>query len=595
MCGFAGLIQRHPDEDAARRFRALARASLAKRGPDDFRSETIDGVELIHARLSIIDLAAGQQPMVDDQGAIAFNGEIYNHADLHLPGVTYRTHSDTEVLLKGLNAKGMAFLRQADGMYAFAYYDRRARKLYLARDLFGIKPAYYVLKPGVFAFSSTIPALMAYSDKRINEQGYLEFYHGRGARGAHTLFDDVHEVAPGQVAIYDLATHTVSVETWEERQMSPLTTLSEAELIDRLDEVMNLSIQRHLVSDVPVASLLSGGIDSGLTTAIAARYVPDLACFSIGFKDKRYDESPYSSAIAKRYGLRHFIKMVDGEDLIGMLEDWPVIAEDASAEPASVMRYLVAQYARDNGFKVVLSGEGADEFFGGYNQYRRFQLALRYGAIGRLFPFAGALAKATLGSRTRLIHYIGQMTGKPAFHGGSMIFEPYLFKDMFRGDIGPLPTATTLREALFLDQRHRLADDLLTITDRSTMHASIEARVPFITRYVADFATSLGDDMLIRDGRQKYLLRQLAHRYLPADCIERPKVGFDMPLGRWLRTDLRPLVEATLASTWQKDFLRPGAMEGIVAAHMAGKADFADKIWAFITLDRNINALRAMH
>lgn len=595
MCGFSGMVQRQPDEAAARRFRTLARQSLARRGPDDFRSETVDGVELLHARLSIIDIAHGQQPMVDHDGAIVFNGEIYNHADLHVPGAEYHTRSDTEVLLKGLDREGIDFLGRADGMFAFAYYDRRHRKIYLARDLFGIKPAYYTLKPGVFAFSSTIPALMAFSDKRINPAAYLEFYLGRGARGANTLFDDVHEVAPGHVAIYDLDSHTISVKAWETRGQSPLATAPEAELVDQLDGLMHQSIRRHLIADVPVASLLSGGIDSGLTTAIAAQYVPDLACFSIGFHDKRYDESPYSSAIARKYGLRHFVKFVDGQDLVGMLEDWPTIADDASAEPASVMRYLVAQHARDHGFKVVLSGEGADEFFGGYNQYRRFQLACRFSPFGRLLPFAGVLAKATLWPRTRLTHYILQSTSTPAYRGTSMIFEPYLFSSVFKNDPGPLPAASNLRDALFLDQKYRLADDLLTITDRSTMHASIEARVPFITRYVADFATSLDENMLIRGGKQKYILRQLAHRYLPADCIERPKVGFDMPLGHWLRNELRPLVEDTLASTWQKDFLKPGAMERIVATHMAGKADFADKIWAFITLERNINALRTMH
>lgn len=595
MCGLAGLVLKHPSAEKALQFRATALRSLGRRGPDDFSHDTIDGVELIHTRLSIIDLYHGRQPMQDSRGALVYNGEIYNHADLHIAGVSYATTSDTEVLLKGLNHDGLEFLKRADGMFACAYLDRRARKIYLIRDLFGIKPLYFILKPDAFAFASTLPALMAFSDKRINPQGYLEFYLGRGARGAHTLFDDVHEVAPGQAIVYDMDSHVLTTTEWERRVLPELRQASEADLLAELDQLMHLSIQRHLVSDVPVACLLSGGIDSGLVTAIAAKYVPDLACFSIGFRDQRYDESPYSEAIARRYGLRHFVKFVDGDDLVGMLEDWPTIADDASAEPASVMRYLVAQFARDSGFKVVLSGEGADEFFGGYNQYRRFQRSLTFGSVGRLSPCVGSLAQRWLWPRTRLAHYLTQLTRAPAYFGTSMIFEPYLLKEIFTGDIGELPQAKTLREALFLDQRYRLADDLLTITDRATMHASIEARVPFITRYVADFAGSLDDSMLIRSGKQKYLLRQLALRYLPHDCVERPKVGFDMPLGRWLRNELRPMVEDILATTWQRDFLKPGAMETVVAAHMSGKADFADKIWAFITLERNIRALRAIH
>lgn len=595
MCGIAGIVQKEQNPERSLRFRASALRSLGRRGPDDFRFGEYAGAELIHTRLSIIDLLAGQQPMEDDRGAIAFNGEIYNHADLHLPAEEYHTHSDTLVLLKGLGREGLPFLDRADGMFAFGYVSKKNRQIWLGRDAFGIKPVYYVLKPDVFAFSSTLPALMPLSDKRINPHGYLQFYFGRGARGANTLFDDIHEVPPGHVAIYDMDSHSIRVERWFHRPEIAVSTAGESELLDRLDEVLNASVRRHLVSDVPVATLLSGGIDSSLVTAIAAKSVPDLACFSIGFRDKRYDESPYSEAVARRYGLRHFVKFVDGNDLVGMLEDWPTIADDASAEPASVMRYLVARYAHDSGFKVVLSGEGADEFFGGYNQYYRFTLALKYGWLGRLLPFAGPLARRLLWPRTRLIHYIGQMTEKPAYTGTSMIFEPWLLREVFKIDIGPLPCASTLRDALFLDQAIRLPDDLLTITDRATMHASIEARVPFISRPVADFAASLPDHLIINGKKQKYLLRQLALRYIPAECVERPKVGFDMPLGRWLREDLRPLVEETLRTTWQREFLVPGAMERIIAAHMAGKADFADKIWAFITLERNVNALRAMN
>ncbi|MCA0424817.1 MAG: asparagine synthase (glutamine-hydrolyzing) [Proteobacteria bacterium] len=595
MCGIAGLVQRQPSEARSIRFRSAALRSLGRRGPDDFRFGDYAGAEMIHTRLSIIDLMAGQQPMEDEKGALAFNGEIYNHADLHIPGIDYPNHSDTLVLLRGLGVEGVPFLDKADGMFAFGYLNKAKRKLYLARDAFGIKPVYYILKPEAFAFSSTIPALMTLSDKNINPQGYYQFYVGRGARGANTLFDDVHEVPPGHVAIYDLDSHSITVERWYNRPDIAVSDAPEAELLDRLDAILNFSIRRHLVSDVPVAALLSGGIDSGLTTAIASKYVENLACFSIGFRDKRYDESPYSEAIARKFGLRHFVKFVDGNDLVGMLESWPIIADDASAEPASVMRYLVARYAHDNGFKVVLSGEGADEFFGGYNQYYRFQLAQAANRIGRFVPFLAPLARQLLWPRTRLIHYIGQAVADPRYTGTSMVFEPFLLKEVFRDDIGPLPSAGTLRDALFLDQTYRLPDDLLTITDRATMHASIEARVPFITRYVADFAASLPDNMIVNGKKQKYLLRQLALRYLPAECVERPKVGFDMPLGRWLRNELRPLVEETLATTWQRDFLKSGAMEKVVAAHMSGKADFADKIWAFITLERNVNALRAIN
>ncbi len=595
MCGFAGLVQRFPNEDKADRFRALARQSLAKRGPDAFDTATIGPVELIHARLSIIDVASGHQPMQDTAGAIAYNGEIYNHAELKQPNTNYQTRSDTEVLLKGLNTQGTDFLNGCDGMFAFAYYNKAQRKIYLARDAFGIKPVYFIAKPETFAFSSTIPALMAFSDKTINSAAYMQFYASRAARGANTIFSDVIEVPPGHVAVFDLDTFTVVVRKWLKQDAIAVTRRSEPELLEELDALLHFAVKRHLVSDVPVASLLSGGIDSGLLTAIAAQHVPDLACFSIGFQDKRYDESAYAQAVARKYGLRHFVKFVNGDDLVGMMEDWPTIADDASAEPASVMRYLVAQFARDSGFKVVLSGEGADEFFGGYHQYYRFKLAKQLNSIGRYFPFVGKIARDVLWPNSRLVHHLLQVTGTPAYTGTSMIFEPHMMAETFAGYANDLPSASTLKDALFLDQKYRLPDDMLTITDRSTMHASIEARVPFITRYVADFAASLDENMIIQGRHKKHLLRQLALKYLPAECVTRRKVGFDMPLGSWLRNELRPMVEETLATTWQREYLRPGAMEKIVAAHMSGKADFADKIWAFITLERNVKALRAMN
>ena len=519
MCGFAGLVLREPNEDVAQRFRALALKSLARRGPDATGTARFGAVELIHTRLSIIDLATGQQPMADEDGAIAFNGEIYNHADLHLPGVAYRTHSDTEVLLKGMNQVGIDFLARADGMFAFAHLDHRRRTLTLVRDPFGIKPVYYLSRKDVFAFSSTLPALMVFSEKRINREGYLQFYMARAPRGANTIFEDIREVEPGHAVEFNLDTFAITVKRWEQPRDIAVSARSEADLIEDLDAVLHASVKRHLIADVPVATLLSGGIDSGLLTAIAAKYVPDLACFSIGFTDKRYDESPYSAAIAKKYGLRHFIKFVNGEDLVGMMADWPTIADDVSAEPASVMRYLCAQFARESGFKVVLSGEGADEFFGGYNQYRRFQLARKLGGLGRLAGFAPGLVRSLAWEKTRLVHYLRMMTADPRYHGTSMIFEPYLMGEVFTGAMIDYPTVSTLREALFLDQRHRLPDDLLTITDRSTMHASIEARVPFITRSVADFAASLPETLIIRGDKQKYLLRQLALRYLPHEAV----------------------------------------------------------------------------
>jgi asparagine synthase (glutamine-hydrolysing) len=595
MCGIAGLVQRRRSPQVSERFAALALKHLARRGPDDARTWSDGTVDLVHTRLSIIDIAGGAQPMADDDGVIVFNGEIYNYNELRRPGTNYRTRSDTEVLMRGVAAEGTAFLDRLDGMFAFAYLDKRRGKLVLARDYFGIKPLYYLHDGERFAFASTMHPLMMFSRKDINRTALIEYYMLRGARGANTLFTDLHELPAGACAEFDLNTFALTVRPWHRPRPVVPRRRSEPELLDELDATMQLAVRRHLVSDVPVATLLSGGVDSGIVTAIAAKYAPDIAAFSIGFRDPKFDESGYSQAVARAHGLRHFVQFCDERDFTRLVETWPTTVDDPVADPSSAMVYLVSQFARDCGFKVVLTGEGADEFFGGYKQYFRFELARRLSAVGRLVPFLADFAAARMPHATRHVHFLRQATRAPAFGGTSMIFEPHLAGEIFDGEIPAIPHVGTLREALLLDQRQRLADDILGVKDRATMQASIEARVPFVTRYVAEFAHTLEDDMLIKGFVCKYLLKKLAERYIPRACIYRSKMGFDLPIGAWFRGSLRDFVFDTMRATWQREFLRPGAMEKIVDWHMSGRANLADKIWAFVLLDQNVRAMRAIH
>jgi len=595
MCGIAGLVQRQRSPAISARFASLALKHLARRGPDDQGTWSDNAVDLVHTRLSIIDVAGGAQPMEDDDGVIVFNGEIYGYNELRRPEINYRTRSDTEVLMRGVAREGTAFLDTIDGMFAFAYLDKRRDKIILARDYFGIKPLYYLHDGERFAFASTMHPLMMFSRKDVNRTALLEYYMLRGARGANTMFEDVHELPAGTCAEFDLKTFALTVRPWHAPRPVAARRRSEAELLDELDATLHLAVRRHLVSDVPVATLLSGGVDSGIVTAIAAKYAPDIAAFSIGFRDPKCDESPYAQAVARAYGLRHFVQFCDERDFTRLVETWPTTVDDPVADPSSAMVYLVSQFARDCGYKVVLTGEGADEFFGGYKQYFRFELARRLNGVGRFVPFLADFAAARMPHATRHVHFLRQLTRAPAFHGTGMIFEPHLAGEIFHGEVPATPSADTLREALQLDQRQRLVDDILGLKDRATMHASIEARVPFVTRYVAEFAHSLEEDMLVNGFVCKYLLKKLAERYIPRHCIYRPKIGFDLPIGDWFRGSLRDFVFDTLRSTWQREFLRPGAMEKIVDWHMSGRANLADKIWAFVLLDQNVKAMRAIH
>jgi len=598
MCGIAGLALRQPDAPLAAKFERLAFTHLARRGPDGRGSATLDcggaRVHLFHTRLSIIDIEGGAQPMSDSHGALVYNGEIYNFQDLRDPGFNYSTRSDTEVLLHGLADEGLDFLRRTDGMFAFAWVDERRRKLYVVRDAFGIKSAYVCRTGEAIAFASSLPPLMALSRKQVDPDALASYYTSRGMRGASTIFDDIAEVRPGCALVFDLDDWTCQEVRWAPERAASRRNASDDELADELEEILDRAVKRHLISDVPVAVLLSGGIDSGLMTALAAKHNPQLSAFTIGFCDEKFDESPYAAAVARKYGLKHSVRYCEDKDFVGLIEDWPLVLDDAVANPSSVLLYAVSQFARDAGHKVLLAGEGADELFGGYHQQWRFALARHVNRFARPLSFLARALEKHAPHRTRLIHNAHQITGEGLYHGASMVIEPWLALEIFAAPPETPPAAATLREAVLLDQDRRLPDDMLTAADRATMHASVEARVPFVSREVVDFAASLDERHLISGLKQKALLRKVARRHIPAMCIDRRKVGFDLPLSRWFRTSLRePLLDA-LSSTWQTPYFKPGAMERLVSWHLSGRANIPDKLWAFWMLENNVRKLRAI-
>ena len=596
MCGLAGLALRKWDPDFAGAYVAAAAKYLARRGPDGFNCKRVTPeLVLTQARLSIIDLEGGTQPMSDAHGDIVYNGEIYNYRELKESGVAYQTSSDTEILLKGLNDHGTDFLNRIDGMFAFAHYDRHTRRLTLGRDQFGIKPLYYFADQTRIAFASRLQPLMLLSEKIIHKKALAEYYFTRACRGANTIFTDIIEVLPGEAIIFDLDSFTIiDKRIWAAPHVPRRDQRDEGEALHALERAMRLSVDRHLVADVPVASLLSGGVDSSLITALAAQRRPDMSAFSIGFYNKAFDESHYAAAVCQKYKIRHHVRYCDSGEFTGALAEWPEVMDDVVADPSAVMLYIVAQFARDMGFKVALSGDGADELFGGYNQYYRFQLALRLNAYARHFPWAADIVRSLTHNQSRYVHFARMATRDPNYYGTGMIFEPHLIHHLVESEGILAEKRGNLTDAIELDLHHRLPDDMLTRTDRATMHASIEARVPFLTRYVGEVSWSLSEDLLIRGRQQKYLLKRLAEKYVPSECIYRPKMGFDLPLADWFRRDMKPFVCDTLAATWQAEYLLPGAMEGIVDDHLARRNNNADKIWAFVLLEGNVQHLRAI-
>lgn len=593
MCGIAGLIQKFPNPEIRDIFVATAQSALRSRGPDAQTAVTYhDCVTLIHTRLAIIDVEGGSQPIADEQGAIILNGEIYNYADLRHPADTYKTHSDTEVLLKGLHRQGIDFLQQADGMFAFAHYDFATRVLVLARDRFGIKPLYIYQDDEIFAFSSTLAPLMLFSKRRINTQALQDYYLFRAARAPHTIFDDIQELDAGQYRQFDVGNFALQrPKRWLPAFLPSRHITKEPEALELLDEAMKTSIKRHLVSDVPVGTFLSGGVDSSLITALAAQHNPALSAFTLGFTDAQFDESAYASSVCKNLGIRHHVLRADSRVFIDIFEKWASIQDDVVADPSALMLYKISEHAREAGFKVLLSGEGADELFAGYNQHFRFSLATRFAPIGQYLSFIPKILNAVNPEKTRRLQYAHQMTDTREFYGTGMIFEPYSARTLFSSATIPHPVAHTLSDALLHDQQYRLPNDLLTRTDRATMGASIEARVPFLCAGVQEAANSISTDLLLKGRLQKALLKKYAERYVPHTCIYRPKVGFDLPLAHWLRNEMKPLVQDTLMSTWQKPYFKENVLETVIDTHFNHRNNNADKIFAFLLLERNVNYL----
>jgi asparagine synthase (glutamine-hydrolysing) len=597
MCGIAGLFfKRKPNPGLLGAFAHAVQTLQSDRGPDDFGAICVsDHLYFFHNRLAIIDPGRARQPMEDARGVITFNGEIYNFAELRLPDETYRLSSDTEVLLKGLNRQGVSFFEHTHSMFGVGYYDRQTAEILLGRDRMGIKQVYYIDTDEIFAFASTLKPLMQFSAGETDDDAVVDYYLNRAIKAPRTLFRDIRELEAGSVLRFDTRAGRISsVERWWSPAHVERTVGDETESLAEVDRLLRRAVDYRLVSDVPVGAYLSGGVDSSLLVAIASEVAPRLETFSVAMADQRLDESHHARAVADRYGLKHHVIIAEPETFLGDVEEWALIQDDIVADPSALMLHRLSKFARDAGFKVMLSGEGADEAFCGYNAQFRYALSLRYHPFFRTLRPAAGMIDRLLADRSKLRQFAGQLITGPSYYGVAMIFEPVILKRLFKRGLEQPRSVGSLSEALHLDIRDRLPNDLLTRTDRATMSASIEARVPFLSHELVSYSLGLSEDLLVKGHTQKYLLKKLAERYVPKSNIYRRKVGFDLPLADWLRGPLKPKFDSLLASSWQGDLIDLGFIEQIAASHQAGTIDASDKLWAFMMLELNRQALLAL-
>jgi asparagine synthase (glutamine-hydrolysing) len=600
VCGICGIASTN-SSGITDRVAAMS-ATLVHRGPDSSGEFSDEGVALAARRLSIIDLQTGDQPVANENGTVHVvqNGEIYNYRELRREleraGHSFRTQGDTEVLLHLYEEHGDRFAERLRGMFAIAIWDVSHRRLVLARDRFGIKPLYYRHADNELAFASELRALPRGEIDLDALEAFLAF---NSIPAPLTIFREIRKLPPGHLLI------------WEDRRLelrrfarpAPLEELredEEAELVEELRSRLRDSVRAHLVSDVPVGVLLSGGVDSAFLAALAAEESSEpLRTFSIGFEERSFDELAGARLVAERYGTEHreLVLRPDAALLLPALAD---AFDEPFADSSALPTYLVSQLAA-NDVKVALSGEGGDELFGGYYTYAADLLAERVGGLARLArPLVERLptssSRASFDYKAKRFVRAAHLPSLERHHGWKEIFSPGLRAeltgrssafdpvDILRDRYRETEGADELARLQDVDLGIYLVDDLLVKTDRASMAHSLEARVPYLDTVVTNLALALPTRHKIRGLSKKVLLRKAAAPLLPREIVHGKKRGFSIPAAAWLRGELEPFARETLSrETLQRQgYFRPEVVTRLLDDHVAGREDRSRQLWGLL-------------
>ncbi len=608
MCGICGIVSSggRPDLGAVRRMNG----TIVHRGPDDEGLFDSGPVALAARRLSIIDLAHGHQPIASEDGSVVVvqNGEIYNYRELkrELEGKGHRfaTECDTEVLVHLYEEHGEAFVERLRGMFAIALWDERRRRLLLARDRFGIKPLYYRHAGGELSFASELKAMLEQPgfSRQIDPEALAAYLAFNSIPAPLTIFAEARKLPQGHVLTWEDG----RVEQFRYARPGPPPAAeqrrgSATELAAELREVLSDSIRAHLVADVPVGVLLSGGVDSGGITALASAHSEQpLKSFSIGFEEAGFDELERARLVARQYGTDHH-ELVLRPDAVELFPKLVEAFDEPFGDSSALPTYLVSELAASE-VKVALSGEGGDELFGGYYTYVADLLAPR---IGRLAALAAPLAeRLPSGDRRVGFDYKAKRFARAAHlppleahHAWKEIFSPTTRAallgarnpawdpvDLYRERYAETAGAEPLARLQDVDLGIYMVDDLLVKTDRSSMAHSLETRVPFLDQKVAEFAFSLPRPLRVRGFAKKRLLRQALAPLLPKEVVGGRKQGFSVPVAAWLRGPLEPFAREVLsaANLESQGCLDPATVRGVLDAHATGREDLSRQLWGLI-------------
>ena len=571
MCGIAGIVAQRDQPVFAEELHAMC-AAMVSRGPDDEGRFVGEGAGLAMRRLSIIDLETGHQPVSNEDASIwvVLNGEIYNYrqlrSELEQRGHQFSTSTDTEVIVHLYEERGDDCVHALRGMFAFAIWDERRRRLLLARDRLGIKPLYYGTMAGRFVFASELKALLQLPeiDRRLNWEAVAHLLAYGTTPANESIVEGIHKLEPGHRLRLESRREPV-VERYWELQFQPDRRRSEEETIEELRAKLREAVRYHLVSDVPVGAFLSGGIDSSAVVASMAMMATGrIKTFSIGFREQEFDELPYARLVAQRFGTDHH-ELVLEPDVLDLLDHFAWDLDEPFGDASAIPTYMVSRLAGQQ-VKVALSGDGGDELFGGYDRYVVEARDRRARFLPATIRTLLARTSAVLPEDTRgkqYLEYLSKPDGERYLHA-STLFRPDHLRDLLTGEareqvLAAQPERPRLDRlagwdghwlSALQDQdfRYYLPLDILTKVDRMSMAHSLEARVPLLDHPFVEFAATIPADWKWHRGRTKYIFVKALRGLLPDEILDRSKKGFGVPLNRWFRGPLRPLVRELLLS-----------------------------------------------
>jgi asparagine synthase (glutamine-hydrolysing) len=617
VCGICGFIDTRTGHAADSGVLSAMNAAIVHRGPDDEGGHIDGGVALGSRRLSIIDLAEGHMPMSNEDGSVwvVQNGEIYNfreiRAELEKQGHKFRTHSDTEVILRAYEQHGDDCVRLFNGMFAFAIFDKNRKRLFMARDRVGEKPLHYYWNGSLFVFGSEIKSVLAHPGvpRALDPMSLSKYLTYEYVPAPHSIFKDIRKLEPGYWLALDLDSRTITKGQYWDLPLRDdvINYKSEHEHAEDLLHRLSESVRMRLVSDVPVGVFLSGGIDSSTITALAAKHYPGrIQAFTVSFDDPSFDESPHAIEVAKKTGVNHMIQPCRIADMPALIPDILARMDEPLGDASLVPTYLLSKFAASH-VKVVLGGDGGDELFAGYPTYQALKLIRYYNIfptevrevmkrvasalpvsltnISFDFKIKQFLRGAGVSQEVMFFLWMGSFTEaekkdllSPTIHqaiGGRNAFEDlfdYIKQSNLKND---------LERALYLSVKLYLQDDILVKVDRASMASSLEVRAPFLDHTLIDAVANIPTFFKLNRLKTKYILKKAVEKILPAKIIRRPKKGFGMPVGRWINGELKDLFDDAFSEDRLKrdGVFDPAFVRGLLKEHRALKRDNRKMLW----------------